>query len=85
MGEFRQNKIEGYGIRIKINNSDFLFQEGLFESELFTRVKYKKIKHKNDIIITINYEGEIKNNKFSGSGKIIDKKKISTKKMEITV
>ena len=74
MGEFRQNKIEGYGIRIKINNSDFLFQEGLFESELFIRGKYKKIKHKNDIIITINYEGEMKNNKFSGSGKIIDKK-----------
>lgn len=74
MGEFRQNKINGFGIRIKLNETDFIFQEGIFEGEFFVRGKYKKIRKKDNRVLTYCYEGELESNKFVGNGKLIEKK-----------
>ena len=74
MGEFRQNKINGFGIRIKLTETDFIFQEGIFEGEFFLRGKYKKIRKKDNRVLTYCYEGELENNKFVGNGKLTEKK-----------
>ena len=44
MGEFHQNKIKGFGIKIKVNDTEFLFQEGIFEREYMIKGKQKKSK-----------------------------------------
>ena len=74
MGEFRNNKINGYGIKIKINELEFFFQEGIFEGDCLTHGKCKKIKKRDKLVFTYNYEGEMKNNKFDGNGKLTEKK-----------
>ena len=74
MGEFHENKIDGYGIRIKIFETQLIFQEGIFQSENFMQGTYKKIKQKDNRIFTINYEGDFKDNKFTGSTKLFEKK-----------
>ena len=57
MGEFHQNKIKGFGIKIKVNDTEFIFQEGIFEREYMIKGKQKKIKIKENRIFTYNYEG----------------------------
>ena len=74
MGEFRQNKINGFGVKIKLTETDFNFQEGIFEGEFFIRGKYKKIRKKDNKILTYCYEGDLENNKFAGNGKLLEKK-----------
>ena len=80
MGEFHDNKINGYGIKIKINEKEFLYEEGLFESGEFIKGKLKKIKKKEERIITFNYEGEVKEDKFCGKGELLEKKYIFQEK-----
>ena len=80
MGEFRLNKINGYGVKIKLTETDFIFQEGIFEGEFFVRGKYKKIRKKDNRVLTYCYEGELENNKFVGNGKLLEKKYILKQK-----
>ena len=76
MGEFHHNRIDGYGIKIIINEKQLIYQEGFFVSQNIVQGKYKKIKQKDNIVITLNYEGEFKDNKFFGQGKLIEKRYI---------
>ena len=71
MGEFHDNKIDGYGIKIKIKENNFIYQEGIFEEGNFIKGKLKKIQQKDESIITFNYEGKIKENKLWGLGQLI--------------
>jgi len=74
MGEFHQNKIKGFGIKIKVNDTEFIFQEGIFEGEYMIKGKQKKIKKKENRIFTYNYEGEMQNNKYAGKGLLTEKR-----------
>ena len=73
MGEFYKNKINGYGIKIKINDMEYIYQEGIFDSDNIIQGKFVKIKKKDNGIITFCYEGEFKDNKFT-VGKIVEKR-----------
>ena len=73
MGEFHDNKIDGYGIKIKFKEKSLIYQEGLFEEGEFIKGQFKKIEQKNEeSIITYYYEGEIKEHKLYGKGKLIE-------------
>ena len=72
MGEFHDNKIDGYGIKIKIKENNFIYQEGIFEEGDFIKGKLKKIEQRDESIITFNYEGEVKENKLWGLGQLIE-------------
>lgn len=75
MGEFHQNKICGFGTKIYIiNDNELILLKGIFDKENFLKGKYKKIilKEETNTIITLSYKGDFQNNKFSGSGKIIE-------------
>ena len=76
MGEFHQNKIKGFGIKIKVNDTEFIFQEGIFEREYMIKGKQKKIKIKENRIFTYNYEGEMEKNKYFGKGLLTEKRYI---------
>ena len=76
MGEFHQNKIKGFGIKIKINDTEFVYQEGIFEGEYMIKGKQKKIKIKENRIFTYNYEGEMEKNKYIGKGLLTEKRYI---------
>ena len=76
MGEFHKNKIKGFGIKIKVNDTEFVFQEGIFEGEYMIKGKQKKIKIKENRIFTYNYEGEMEKNKYIGKGLLTEKRYI---------
>ena len=75
MGEFHQNKIKGFGIKISIKDTELIHQEGIFDEDKLIKGKYKKIIIKKDsnTIITISYKGDLENQKLSGHGKLIEK------------
>ena len=75
MGEFHQNKICGFGTKIFIiNDNELILLQGIFDKENLIKGKYKKIilKEETNTIITLSYKGDLQNNKFSGSGKMIE-------------
>ena len=76
MGEFHQNKIKGFGIKIKISDNEFIFQEGTFDGAYMIKGKQKKIKIKENRIFTYIYEGEMETNKYFGKGLLTEKRYI---------
>ena len=74
-GEFKNNKIEGYGEKIVLNDKYFCFREGLFNEQTFLHGKVKIIKDNviKDEIEVINYEGDMADHFFNGYGILIQK------------
>ena len=70
IGEFKNNKIEGYGEKIILKNKLFCFREGIFNDQTFLHGKVKMIKDNisKDEIEVINYEGDMADDFFNGYG-----------------
>ena len=74
MGEFYQNKFNGFGIYIEINDNLFLMKKGNFDNKNFISGKYCKISYDNKIKILnfIKYEGDFdEENKYNNYGHLI--------------
>ena len=74
-GEFRNNKIEGYGEKINIKSNIFFYREGLFNDQTFIKGKVKIIREnilKKEIDV-INYDGDMSKDLFDGFGHLIQK------------
>ena len=74
MGEFYQNKFNGFGIYIEINDNLFLMKKGNFDNKNFISGEYCKISYDNKIKILnfIKYEGDFdEENKFNNYGHLI--------------
>ena len=70
MGEFKNNKIDGYGEKINIKKNIFFYREGIFNGQVFLRGKVKILKDnvlKNTIDL-INYNGDMSKDLFNGFG-----------------
>ena len=74
-GEFKNNKIEGYGMKIYLKSNIFIFKEGLFSGKTFLQGKVKIIRDNilKDEIDIIKYEGEISKDAFDGFGTLVQK------------
>ena len=74
-GEFRNNKIKGYGEKINLKENLFVFKEGLFNDQTFLQGKVKIIREniiKGEINV-INYNGDVSNEVFDGFGILTQK------------
>ena len=74
MGEFYQNKFNGFGIYIEINDNLFLMKKGNFDNKNFISGEYCKISYDNKIKILnfIKYEGDFdEENKYNNYGHLI--------------
>ena len=69
-GEFKKNKIEGYGVKIKLKSNIIISKEGLFNDTIFLRGKVKIIKDNilKEEIDVIKYDGDMSNDVFNGFG-----------------
>ena len=75
IGEFRNNKIEGYGEKINLKSNIFFYREGLFNDQSFLQGKVKIIREnllKKEIDV-INYDGDMSKDLFHGYGHLIQK------------
>ena len=75
IGEFRNNKIKGFGEKINIKKNIFIFKKGLFNEHIFLQGKIKIIKENilKDEIDLINYDGDISRDLFDGFGTLNQK------------
>ena len=74
-GEFRNNKIQGYGEKINLKPNLFCFKEGLFNDQTFLQGKVKIIREnliKGEIDV-INYNGDVCDEVFEGFGILTQK------------
>ena len=70
MGEFKNNKIDGYGEKINIKKNIFFYREGIFNGQIFLRGNVKIIKDNvlKGAIDIINYNGDMSKDLFNGFG-----------------
>lgn len=70
MGEFRNNKIEGYGEKINIKKNIFFYREGIFSGQIFLHGNVKIIKDNilKGAVDIIDYNGDMSKDLFNGFG-----------------
>ena len=74
-GEFKNNKMDGYGEKINAKDNTFCHREGIFKDEIFIQGTLKIIKENlsESKIDVIKYEGEVDKDLFCGYGTLLQK------------